>query len=524
MDMKKKKYTVLFEHDVGGLVEHLVPLVREWLRLGHDAVIAAPVGEMEAVRTGYRELESDRLRFVDSQNPSLDWSDISALVNDQPGAPGAVCRSTASRWDIPRITINHGLTDKKTTFPADILGNTVGLNNVLFASGPAMFCGSWEAYTEKWPEIVHSLKVVPIGSPKTDCLFDGTYCRAEVLGKLGLNVDRPTVLYAPTYQQEASLEIAGEAIILALAALPVNVLVRLHHFSLDQQNVLARQRGHHGRAWAAVMKAIEAERPNVRHVTGSSNPYFVAADVLIGDASGASFEFILQDKPVVFYDVPSFFERHGTDGVGYWGRDAGVIVRDLVELKGAVSEALAHPEKSGNARKRLIDKLVYYRGDAAQRAAQALLQLIEGDLDYPTWGPRTALWQERLLQCYLLERLAHCAREHGRVALFGAGLYTHRLLALMKRDGASLAMPNVVVILDDGDVVPSEIEGIPVSKPDPASSASMDAVLIASDYHQAAIRKRCHELFGPDFPVIDLFSAFPWHRPCVQLNKSVNEP
>lgn len=523
--MESKSYTVLFEHDVAGLIEHLRPVVQAWLRLGQCAVIAAPAGEMNAVRSGYRELESERLRFVDSDNPLLDWSAISALVNDQPDTPGDICRSTTSRWDIPRITMNHGLTDKKTTFPADILGNTVGLNNVLFASGPAMFCGSWVAYAEKWPEIAHSLKIIPIGAPKTDCLFDGTYCRAEVLNDLGLNPEWPTVLYAPTYQQEASLEVAGEAIIRTLASLPVNVLVRLHHFSLDQQHALARQRGHHGRVWASVMKTIEAECPNVRHVTGSSNPYFVAADVLVGDASGASFEYVLQDKPVVFYDVPAFFACHGTEGVGFWGRNAGTIVHDTAELGEAVLDALANPEKSSGARKELIDKLVYHRGDAARRAAQALLHLIEGDLEYPDWGPRTLLWQERLLQCYLLERLARCSREFNRVALFGAGLHAHRLLRLMKRGGgAALSMPHLVVILDDGDAVPPEIDGIPVKKPEPVWSESVDAVVIASDYHQAAIRKRCRELFGPEFPVIDLFSAFPWHRPCVQLNKAVNEP
>lgn len=511
-----KPYTVLFEHDVGGLTEHLLPIVRAWVETGHKAIVAAPAHEMDAIHKGYNGLQSPALQFMESETANLDWGDISAMVNDQPGAPGALFRCTDSRWDIPRVTINHGLTDKNTTFPAGILGNTVGFSNVLFASGSAMFHGSWDNYVKKWPEIEHSLLRIPVGLAKTDDLFDGTYSRKEELTKMGLNPELPTVLYAPTYQKEASLETNGEAIIETLASLPVNLLVRLHHYSVDQANDLARIRGHQGKNWNERLNFIENKYPNIRHVQGNSNPYFVAADVMVGDASGASFEYLLQNKPVVFYDVPNFFKEHGTDGVGYWGRRAGVIAHDTSELCQLVRNEIDHPETHAAQRKELIDKLVYRCGGVADKAVQMLLQLIEGDLPYPTWGPRTQLWQERLLECYLSERLARCAREHRQVALYGAGMFTHRLLAFMKRQQRSLPMPNVVVILDDGDQVPSSIAGIPVEKP---QENSFDAVILATDYHRNILRKRCSELFGSSLPVIDLYEAFPWHRPCVLLSK-----
>ncbi len=516
-------YTAVFEHEFAGLSEHLTPITREWLRRGHTAVIAAPAAELDAVRAAHSPMpQSERLSFVPFENLRIDWPCVHAIINAQPGNPGPVFHDLNGPWSIPRVTINHGLTDKQTTFPSDTLGNTVGLNNVLLACGEAMFRGSWDDYVRKWPEIVHALKIIPVGSPKTDALFDGTYRREEILRALNLPADRPTLLYAPTYQKEASLECCGEEIIRALAGLPVNLLVRLHHFSMNLDSPLARSRGNRGRDWRTVMNALEAQYPNLRHVTGNSNPYFVAADLMISDVSGASFEYILQDKPVLFFDVPAFFEAHGRDGVGFWGRDAGCLIKSAAELPEAVTAELKNPSRRAEARGKLIRALVGQPGGASQRAVDALESLIERRTDYPTWGTRLLMQQERMILAYQEERLARCALETPRAALFGAGAHTLRLLDLLNAmKQRRLPVPTVPVILDDAEAPAKSVRGIPVSRPEAVARSSFDTIILSTDYHQTILRRRCCEVFGSDCPVMDLYEAFPWYTPGKKANDEI---
>jgi hypothetical protein len=496
-----KIYTILFEHTAAGIAEHAVPVAVEWIRRGHQALVMAPASELEAVKRAHGRL-TERIRYGVFGQDDIDWPQMDALFNIIPGEPGPAFRNLQSRCDIPRVTMNHGLTDKQTTFPADFIGHGVGYANVLFACGQAMFRGSWERYIQKWPEIVHSLKVMYIGCPKTDVLFDGTFKRDEVLRSLGMDPKRPAVLYAPTYQKEASLEQAGIEIIQALVTLPISVLVRPHHLSM-------------AKGWIGKLRKLEEAHTHLRVIESSSNPLFVAADLLVGDVSGACFEYILQDKPVVFYDVPAFFKAHGCGGVGYWGREAGVIVTTPQELSAAVMAELAHPEQKADARKKLTRQLVPQPGGAAARAVDALLDLIESRAEYPTWGPRQCLRHDTLLNAYTLERLERCALETSGVALFGAGAHALRLLGLMQQAvQAGRRMPRVMYILDDKAIgQESKLNGIPVVVPQAELKASFDAVIFATDYHQSAFHKRCEDVFGKGMPIIDLYEHFPWHRP-----------
>src|SRR6185436_16365224 len=63
-----------------------------------------------------------------------------------------------------------------------------------------------------------------IGMPKTDCLVGGTFGRERVLAAHGLDPERPTVLYAPTWSPASSLNAMGVDLVAGLLGLPVNVI------------------------------------------------------------------------------------------------------------------------------------------------------------------------------------------------------------------------------------------------------------------------------------------------------------
>ena len=384
------KYTLAIEQRHAGLAEHTAPLIAECLRRGQFHItMVGPEIEIEELKRFHINTGIDTdVTYVSFQELDFGRLNIDAMLTCYTSGRLLFC-DRRSPTNIPRVAMRHTLTDKKGIFPPGGPDNhPMGQFNVYFASGPAAFRGMWQDYIRLHPSTLKTLKIFEIGSPKTDVLFGNVYDRTEVLQGLGLDPVKKTVLYAPTYQKEASLEQCGLEIIDIVRAMDVNLLIRVHHVSLALDDPGARERGHGGKNWRRILQKLDGENPNVRFVEGDSSPYFVASDVLVGDVSGACYEFMLQNKPVVFIDAPEFFAEHGTAGISYWGRDAGDIVSNSNELSKIVELNLADPARKEPERLALIDDLVYNPGHAAQVAVDTLIALITGRITFPTWGCR----------------------------------------------------------------------------------------------------------------------------------------
>ncbi len=383
------RYTLAIEEHFVGLAEHAAPVIAECLRRGRfDILVVGPQSQIEGLKDLHRSMGIDAdITYLSFEELDFRKWNIDAMLNCHTNHAGPLFRDKNSPSSIPRVTMKHTLTDKNTMFPRTQGSNpSMAYYNVYFASGRAAFRGSWEEYVRLYPSILKTVKIFEIGSPKTDVLFGNVYDRTNVLQGLGLDPSKKTVLYAPTFQKEASLEQCGLEIIDIVRAMDVSLLIRLHHMSLALDNPSARERGHGGKDWRKVLKQIDDDNANVRFVEGDSSPYFVASDLLIGDVSGACYEFIIQNNPVVFIDTPDFFAEHGTGGISYWGRDSGDIVSNLDDLAGVVQLNLDDPERNEPQRLALIDELVYNPGHAAEVAVDTLIGLITGLIPYPSCG------------------------------------------------------------------------------------------------------------------------------------------
>jgi CDP-glycerol glycerophosphotransferase (TagB/SpsB family) len=136
--------------------------------------------------------------------------------------------------------------------------------------------------------------------------------------------------------------------------------------------------GHGGKNWRQIICEIEKRRSNLKLATGQdATPYMLASDVLVSDASGVAYEFILLDRPVVFFDVPELFARYGKNGIHFWGREGGDIVRDVEELREAVMLNMRNPARKKPQREKLLPRICYSRGDATEKAGRAILALME---------------------------------------------------------------------------------------------------------------------------------------------------
>jgi len=274
--------------------------------------------------------------------------------------------------------LQHGLSDKAafgTAWAEDPLADV----DVIFLAGPIFREGSLRRYQEMHSASFGRIRLVNIGLPKTDELFRQTDARKKVVASLQLNPNLPTVCYAPTFEHTASLEKCGVDIIRTLARLDANIIVKLHHCSLKMPDAapwIVKETG--GKDWRAIVKEMERQYPNVKlAVHGNATPYLIASDVLVSDASGVAYEFVLLNRPIVFFDVPELFEEYGTQGIHYWGRKCGDVVQTVDELASAVRRALVDSTWKESPRRELIDRLVYNPGNATEMAGQAIMSLLD---------------------------------------------------------------------------------------------------------------------------------------------------
>jgi CDP-glycerol glycerophosphotransferase (TagB/SpsB family) len=212
-----------------------------------------------------------------------------------------------------------------------------------------------------------------VGMPKTDCLVNGTYSQPEVLGGLGLDPARRTVLYAPTWSPASSLNALGTDLIRALTRMDVNLIVKLHDRSRDH-----RERYSGGVDWVARVQPLLRAGRGVIAPGHDISPYLVAADLMITDHSSAGFEFLLRDRPIVRIHRPQLIEG-ALIHPDYVSLLASVShsVDDVSQAIAAVEEGLADPQRRRDERRRVAADLFYRPGGATARSLTALYEAIE---------------------------------------------------------------------------------------------------------------------------------------------------
>ncbi len=210
-------------------------------------------------------------------------------------------------------------------------------------------------------------RIEEVGMPKLDPLVQGRYERGQVLAGLGLDPSLPTVLFAPTWIRGGCLERQGQEIVRALGRLEVNTLIKLHDNSYDPRKQSCD--------WARVLPPLLAPRQLLVQ-DFDSNPYLAAADVLVSDASSIANEFLLLDRPLIFFRLEGLEKDWPATDLETWGTKTGATIDRVEELPEAVAQALLHPEERADVRRAAARDFFYYPGQAAARAAERLLDCL----------------------------------------------------------------------------------------------------------------------------------------------------
>lgn len=386
--IRSKRNLILVHLQETGLREHVEPLILWLMRTNKFIIIVVVVNQQlkpyseffklffateRFVRLTYRETFSRLSRLL--LKPQV-------ILSIHPETVSPIASLFAGK-SVIRVVMPHGLSDKGDLTLPNAQGALANCD-IVFLSGQTFLNGSLSDYINKNPKDRQRLKLLKIGSPKTDLLLNSEYSRDVVLRDLGLNPELKTVCYAPTYNRCCSLEQCGTQIINALNKLDINVIVKLHHISLKTPETAEpwylSKIGH--KDWKKILNDMEQQYANMKMVNEqNANPYLVASDVLVSDASGVAYEFLMLNRPIIFYDVPDLFKKFGTQGISYWGRKCGDIVSNTDELVAAINYVLDNPNHKKKERETLIEKLVYNKGKATEVAGQTILNLIQQNKD-----------------------------------------------------------------------------------------------------------------------------------------------
>jgi hypothetical protein len=225
------------------------------------------------------------------------------------------------------------------------------------------------------------------GMPKVDRLVDGSLQRDGVLESLGLDPRRQTVLYAPTWSPDSSLNRIGLELIRRLAELPINIVVKLHDRSRD-----ARARYSGAVAWPEALTSILPSERGVLAPGADICPYLEAADLMLTDHSSAGFEYLLLDRPIVRIHVPDLIASAQVhrDYVALLA-DVSESAIDVTSAVRAVERGLANPAARSATRRHVAADLFHDPGNATTHCVRALYEAMElAELPHPPSPDETA--------------------------------------------------------------------------------------------------------------------------------------
>jgi len=229
--------------------------------------------------------------------------------------------------------------------------------------------------TERFEQMYPEDTFVDVGFCKLDPIVNNEVTGFE-LSAIGLNPDKRTLLYAPTFYP-SSIECFPKN--WPEKYRQYNILIKPHYFSLSKEKY-KKQR-----------KLLEhwAQYPNVylaQVEDYSLIPFMHCADLLISDASSALFEFAALNKPVIWCDFLKlrwsyrgpfsyrFKKRMDLDYGEY--AEIAVHAKKYTELEHLIDQQISDPSSLADIRLKYAEKLA---GIVDGKASERIVDYLEAN-------------------------------------------------------------------------------------------------------------------------------------------------
>jgi len=215
--------------------------------------------------------------------------------------------------------------------------------------------------------------VLCIGFPKLDALRDGCISRDEVLKSYGADPSRMSVLYAPSWNPELSLNNIGEELIESLSHQKWTLLVKLHPKSYQFKNIESHKR----KNWDHFLNT-QGAKGLIQVRDQCTSRYLKAADVLITDFGSTLYEYMILNRPILYYNTPEASSIVSMPEVLPRIHQATHQFQKPQEaLELLATGGFVDTAGMAEARKQLVREHFYDVGGATERAVQAIYKLLE---------------------------------------------------------------------------------------------------------------------------------------------------
>ena len=214
---------------------------------------------------------------------------------------------------------------------------------------------------------------VNVGFCKLDAIINGNEAGFD-LAELGLDSNKPTITYAPTFYPSSIEKFSREW---PNDFKDFNVLIKPHYFSIAKEKYKKqKQLLEH---WATFDNVYLAKTEDYSLV-----PFLATSDILISDASSALFEFAALNKPVVWCDFLKLrwsysgpfsyrFKKRMDQDYGEYG-EVAVHAKSYNDLKQLVAQQYQQPAMMEEKRLALSEKLAgTLDGKASERIVSYLI-------------------------------------------------------------------------------------------------------------------------------------------------------
>ncbi|MFC1862145.1 CDP-glycerol glycerophosphotransferase family protein [Chloroflexota bacterium] len=354
----------------------------------------------------------DLYNFVTSKYPSIRCH-LGEIHNLSSYCPSVIVLAGNYGWfpstkEVKLVQVFHGLSDKRSIYRKSNFKNPSGLL-YLMSAFIELYLPSWSRKfslmsDELWGPLKHlrldrlmrnrfdllclvgkhmeekfrELNLLTennweaVGFPRLDCVANNELSREDIFKDLNLDSSLMTVLYAPTWRgsQEMNLSSIPDMGLEILKSVDDNVnLIFKPHPNVKRLN-----------EFPETLKEIEryiAKHPNFVYpcVMCDIIPLMYISDVLITDYSTVAIEYFAFNRPIIFLD--HLREKYDDSNlVEVWIREAGEIVQNKNELRGAIKRSINNPSHKSEIRKEYRDYFFYpLDGRASERAANAIIQL-----------------------------------------------------------------------------------------------------------------------------------------------------
>lgn len=264
--------------------------------------------------------------------------------------------------------IYHGITFTKTVTFRELKKHRTG-RYMIFAEG------DYSVQQLHKSGCLFNSEVYKVGYPKMDPYFKkNQFDREEILLSLGLNPEKKTVLFAPTYKPTCAYRLKDE---IFEATKNYNLIIKLHHYAW--RGKFARHSQH---------KIFERQLSKYLHAViippddYSILPLMAVADTLVSEASGAVTEFLATGKVGVIYNLDHDLLKH-SDGEPLltidnreFLKDSFVHINRANELEKGIEHALSPTEEMLLAAKRDREYFFYkLDGKASERVKAEIERL-----------------------------------------------------------------------------------------------------------------------------------------------------